>query len=120
MSQPVASQLVQGYMNLKLGVDKVYAEMEEDYEDCVPDISLEEAINIIQRNERGRQGKQRARLVRHVRDEEKRQRCVCVRAVDHVLDSVCVVLVTMSTPNVPAAFHVSANVLSCPKTHSVA
>ncbi len=67
-------QLVQGYMNLKLGVDRVYAEMDEDYEDCVPDMSLEAAIDVIQRNERGRQGKQRARLVKHVREEEKRQR----------------------------------------------
>lgn len=62
-------------MNLKLGVDRVYAEMDEDYEDCVPDMSLEAAIDVIQRNERGRQGKQRARLVKHVREEEKRQRC---------------------------------------------
>jgi IQ and AAA domain-containing protein len=68
-------QLVQGYMNLKLGVDKVYAEMEEDYEDCVPEVSLEEAINIIQRNERGRQGKARAMLVKRVRESEKRDRC---------------------------------------------
>lgn len=63
-------------MNLKLGVDKVFAEMEEDYEDCVPELSLEEAINIIQRNERGRQGKMRAQLVKHVREDEKRQRYV--------------------------------------------
>ncbi len=66
---------MQGYMNLKLGVDKVYAEMEEDYEDCVPEVSLEEAINIIQRNERGRQGKARAMLVKRVRESEKRDRC---------------------------------------------
>jgi hypothetical protein len=63
-------------MNLKLGVDKVYAEMEEDYEDCVPEVSLEEAINIIQRNERGRQGKARALLVKRVRESEKRDRLV--------------------------------------------
>ena len=69
-------QLVQGYMNLKLGVDKVYAEMEEDYDDDIGEVSLEEAIEIIQRNERGRQGKLRAGLVKRLRTEELRQRCV--------------------------------------------
>lgn len=61
-------------MNLKLGVDKVFAEMEEDYEDCVAEMSLEQAIEVIQRNERGRQGALRAQLVKHVREEERRQR----------------------------------------------
>ncbi len=70
------AQLVQGYMNLKLGVDKVYAEMEEDYSDDIGEVSLEEAIEIIQRNERGRQGKLRAGLVKRLRVEELRQRCV--------------------------------------------
>jgi hypothetical protein len=71
-----ALQLVQGYMNLKLGVDKVYAEMEEDYDDDIGEVTLEQAIEIIQRNERGRQGMQRAALVKRLRVEEMRQRCV--------------------------------------------
>jgi hypothetical protein len=70
-------------MNLKLGVDKVYAEMEEDYDDDIGEVTLEQAIEIIQRNERGRQGKQRAALVKRLRVEELRQRCgarTCARA----------------------------------------
>ena len=37
-------------------------------------MSIEQAIDIIQRNERGRQGKQRAMLVKELREEEKRRR----------------------------------------------
>ncbi|CAM9258073.1 unnamed protein product, partial [Phaeothamnion confervicola] len=37
-------------------------------------MTLEEAIEVLQRNERGRQGKQRAVLVRQMRDAERRRR----------------------------------------------
>ena len=74
-------------MNLKLGVDKVYAEMEEDFDDDIPEMSLEQAIEIIQRNERGRQGKLRAAIVRRLRVEDLRQRCVCAKVFCHHSDT---------------------------------
>lgn len=67
-------QLVQGYMNLKLGVDKVFVEMDEDYDDAIVEMTAEQAIEVIKRNERGRQGKQRALLVKEVRADERKQR----------------------------------------------
>ena len=38
------------------------------------DFSLDEAIEILQRNERGRQGRQRAILVQELREEEKQRK----------------------------------------------
>ncbi len=66
---------MQGYMNLKLGVDKVYAEMDDEDDDDIGELSLEQAIEVIQRNERGRQGKQRALLVQRLRVDSMRLRC---------------------------------------------
>merc|ERR1719181_1194980 len=66
-------KVIQGYMKLKHGVDKIWVEEEEELEQA-PDMSIEQAIDIIQRNERGRQGKQRAMLVKELREEEKKRR----------------------------------------------
>eukprot|EP01138_Halocafeteria_seosinensis_P012954 gb/GECG01013232.1/.p1 GENE.gb/GECG01013232.1/~~gb/GECG01013232.1/.p1 ORF type:complete len:875 (+),score=137.06 gb/GECG01013232.1/:1-2625(+) len=53
-------QLVEGYMTLKLGTDKILVELEDDYEEMTPSLTVNEALSIIMRNERGRQGQQRA------------------------------------------------------------
>lgn len=68
-------RLIEGYSNLKLGVAKIAIE-EDPFADegGDGDFSLEEAIEILQRNERGRQGRQRAILVQELREEEKQRR----------------------------------------------
>ena len=73
MTVRLRDKVIQGYMKLKHGVDKIWVEEEEELEPA-PDMSIEQAIDIIQRNERGRQGKQRAMLVKELREEEKRRR----------------------------------------------
>mmetsp|Transcript_22524 Transcript_22524/g.32908 ORF Transcript_22524/g.32908 Transcript_22524/m.32908 type:complete len:897 (-) Transcript_22524:73-2763(-) len=67
-------RLVLGYMRLKLNNDNFY--LEDHFTAALPseDMTLEKAIEIIQRNERGRQGQERARLVRDVRDKERQNR----------------------------------------------
>jgi hypothetical protein len=67
-------RLVKGYMNLKLHKDKVPLETEEDPDDFLDFLTVEQAIEIIQKNERGRQGKERALVVKEVREEEKQRR----------------------------------------------
>jgi IQ and AAA domain-containing protein len=69
-------RLIEGYSNLKLGVAKVPLEDDPFAEDAGGDgnFTLEEAIEILQRNERGRQGRQRAILVQELREEEKQRR----------------------------------------------
>ena len=67
-------QLIKGYMNLKLGVDKVHVEMDKDLAAAGAEMSLAAAIQVIQRNERGRQGKARALLMKELREEEKQRR----------------------------------------------
>lgn len=47
-------------MTLKLGTDKVLVELEDDYEEMTPSLTVGEALTIIMRNERGRQGQIRA------------------------------------------------------------
>ena len=65
-------------MNLKLSVDRVHVEEDKDLAAAGGDMSLAAAIQIIQRNERGRQGKARAVLMKELREEEKQRRCVTV------------------------------------------
>ena len=62
-------------MKLKLGADTVPVEDIKTSMD-VPtiELTLEQAIEAIQRNERGRQGKQRARFVKELREEDKRRK----------------------------------------------
>lgn len=67
-------RLVQGYMNLKLQKDKVMVETEEDPDDFFDFLTIEQAMEIIQKNERGRFGKQRALLMKELREEEKQRK----------------------------------------------
>lgn len=69
-------KLVHGYTTLKLGVERVTLEEEGKEDDIGMDMTADEAIAIIQRNERGRQGTQRAAMTKEVREEEKMRRCV--------------------------------------------
>jgi len=66
--------LVSGYMQLKLGVDRVVAELDDSAVLDIPGLafSAAEAIAIIQRAERGRQGKMRTAIWRERRLEEAR------------------------------------------------
>jgi len=68
------NKLIQGYMNLKLGVDRVHVEVDEDLAAAGGDMTLAQAIQAIQRNERGRQGRARAVLMKELREEEKQRR----------------------------------------------
>lgn len=74
-------KLIEGYMQLKLGVDQVPLESKID-EAFDIEFSLQEAIEIIQRNERGRQGRQRALLVKELREEEKQRKAYDTRDID--------------------------------------
>lgn len=68
------NRLVLGYMQLKLNTTNVY--LDDQFTAALPseDMTLEKAIEIIQRNERGRQGVERARMVKDVRDKERQGR----------------------------------------------
>lgn len=67
-------RIVQGYMRLKHNTDKIYIFDQYDSAVTVESMSLERAIEIIQRNERGRQGSERSALVRALRDKERQGR----------------------------------------------
>ena len=74
-------KLIEGYMQLKLGVDQL--PLEPKSEEIVEiEFSLQEALEIIQRNERGRQGRQRALLVKELREEEKQRRAYDTREIE--------------------------------------
>lgn len=64
-------------MALKLGTDKILVELEDDYEEMTPSLTVNEALSIIMRNERGRQGQQRGitrkRLVESENDTNEYQ-----------------------------------------------
>lgn len=67
-------QLVQGYLTLKLGVDTLPVEERDEEDVFALDMTIDDAIAIIQRNERGRQGRQRALMTKEVREEERLRR----------------------------------------------
>ncbi|CAM9614506.1 unnamed protein product [Laminaria digitata] len=68
--------LIKGYNKLKLNTTAgVPLDDEEDPEEAAAgEMTLDKAMEIIQRNERGRQGKARAQLLKELREEEKRRR----------------------------------------------
>lgn len=68
-------KLVLGYMQLKHGGTQGMQLGEEEDQDAaaVANMTLDRAIEIIQRNERGRQGKQRAIYIKEMREDEKRR-----------------------------------------------
>merc|ERR1711991_884069 len=74
-------KLIEGYMQLRLGVDQVPLEAKDD-EALEINFSMEEAIEVIQRNERGRQGRQRALLVKELREEEKQRKAYDTKDID--------------------------------------
>ena len=61
---------VEGYMKTALGTDRVLVELEGLFEDLTPALSVQDALRIVIRNERGRQGLQRALARRKVREED--------------------------------------------------
>jgi len=74
-------KLIEGYMQLKLGVDRLPLEPRDDNAVNIH-FSIQEAIEIIQRNERGRQGRQRALLVKELREEEKQRKAYDTKDID--------------------------------------
>ena len=69
-------RLVTGYMRLKHNTDEVYIPDKFSGSSTADAMTLENAIDIIQRNERGRQGIERASMVKDVRIKEQRGRGV--------------------------------------------
>ncbi|OWZ11823.1 IQ and AAA domain-containing hypothetical protein [Phytophthora megakarya] len=71
-------RLVKGYMKLKHGVDAIQLDaikvMQASIAGGVGVLSLDEAIAVIQKNERGRQGRQRGLLVQELREEERQRK----------------------------------------------
>lgn len=67
-------RIVNGYMRLKHNTDRMYITDNFDSAVVVENLTLERAIEIIQRNERGRQGSERAALVRALREKERQGR----------------------------------------------
>ena len=67
-------KLVQGYMRIKHNTDSIYLSDSFDCSMPLENMTLDKAIEIIQRNERGRQGLERARLVKDVREKERQGR----------------------------------------------
>lgn len=67
-------RIVQGYMRLKHNTDKIYISDQYDQAVSMESMTMERAIEILQRNERGRQGNERAILVRALREKERQGR----------------------------------------------
>lgn len=67
-------RLVKGYMKLKHGVDALYLDSLDEQISLTGNMTFDEAIAIVQRNERGRQGRQRGILVQELREEEKQRK----------------------------------------------
>ncbi|KAG3115820.1 hypothetical protein PI124_g12798 [Phytophthora idaei] len=69
-------RLVKGYMKLKHGVKSIQldAVKQSALLGVIGILSLDEAIAVIQRNERGRQGRQRGLLVHELREEERQRK----------------------------------------------
>ncbi|KAG1701965.1 hypothetical protein DVH05_010456 [Phytophthora capsici] len=71
-------RLVKGYMKLKHGVDSIPLDAIKLAQAALAGgmgvLSLDEAIAVIQRNERGRQGRQRGLLVQELREEERQRK----------------------------------------------
>ncbi|KAG6617517.1 iq and aaa domain-containing [Phytophthora cinnamomi] len=71
-------RLVKGYMKLKHGVDSIPLDAIKVAQAALASgvgvLSLDEAIAVIQRNERGRQGRQRGLLVQELREEERQRK----------------------------------------------
>jgi IQ and AAA domain-containing protein len=67
-------RLVLGYMRLKLNTDNVF--LDDHFTSALPieDMTLDKAIEIIQRNERGRQGAERAKHTKELREKERQGR----------------------------------------------
>eukprot|EP01041_Mallomonas_annulata_P004376 gene4375-8717_t len=67
-------RLVLGYMRLKHNTDQLF--IEDRFSSIIPleNMTLDRAIEIIQRNERGRQGNERALLVKDLREKERQGR----------------------------------------------
>ena len=64
-------RLVSGYMRLKLNKENLCIEDNFVSAQPIENMTLEKAIEIIQRNERGRQGIDRASQVKEIRDKER-------------------------------------------------
>lgn len=69
----VRDKIVESYMKVRHGVERMPVD-DDDGGDGNVKMELSSAIEIIQRNERGRQGLQRALLVKELREEEKRRK----------------------------------------------
>ena len=67
-------KLVSGYMRLKHNTDEIFIGDDFTVNKAVEGMTLDKAIDIIQRNERGRQGHERFRLIQEVREKEKNNR----------------------------------------------
>ncbi|KAF1314721.1 Iq and aaa domain-containing, partial [Globisporangium splendens] len=67
-------RLVKGYMKLKHGVDTIHLGAHEEQMSTTGALTMDEAIATIERNGRGRQGKQRGVLVKELREEEKQRK----------------------------------------------
>ena len=69
--QEQRDRLVSGYMRLKHNSDEIFIVDKFDSPVVLENMTLDRAIEVIQRNERGRQGNERAIMVKDVRDKER-------------------------------------------------
>ena len=67
-------RLVSGYMRLKHNTDEIFIEDTFGVAKVVEGMTIDRAIEIIQRTERGRQGSARATMVRDLRESERNSR----------------------------------------------
>jgi hypothetical protein len=78
-------RIVAGYMRNQHNTEFIYLENDVDMV-STEKMTLDKAIEVIQRNERGRQGLDRARLVRDLRDRERQGRMYDSSAADVEMD----------------------------------
>jgi hypothetical protein len=69
--QEQRDRLVSGYMRLKHNTDDIYMPDKFESPVVVENMTLDRALEVIQRAERGRQGKERFQLVKETRDKER-------------------------------------------------
>jgi hypothetical protein len=72
-ARAIRDKIVAGFMQVRHGVESIALESQTNAEETGALSDLAQCIEMIQRNERGRQGKERAVLVKVVREEEKKK-----------------------------------------------
>jgi hypothetical protein len=84
--QQARDKLVVALMQHRLGLDTVPVEELNDINKPLLQFTLEEAVEVLQRNERGRQGMNRAMLIKQLREEEMQRKLHHIKSANREVD----------------------------------